>query len=358
MISRMCARSTALLPDWPSPNTSRCGSVSGSSPTGASSFSLMPSSSSVSGIASRLAWSRTVSRAMCSGSSRSFGPVGPRHASTTRAIRSSTPSPTVSEVVSPSIRGQCAEEVELALHQAAARASGRDQLGDLAVDLGVHGVAEPQLEPGAEDVAHRGPEVGPARGGGDDVEAEGEAAGRELLDLHLDVVEVRAQRRPAVDDEEDVAVPVVGTALRAARAVGLDRVDALLAEVRLAAVDDALHLGHDPAYDVGLGAGADARDVRQPDQRGERAATEVEHEELRLLRRRGQRHAGDDRAQQRALAAARAADDRDVPGGAAEVDRQRVAALLARTVDGAERDDQARARRATAARPGRAGGRP
>ena len=41
----------------------------------------------------------------------------------------------------------------------------------------------------------------------------------------------------------------------------------LRAEVRLAAVDDAGHLGDDAAHDVGLGAGADAGDVRQPGQR-------------------------------------------------------------------------------------------
>ena len=96
------------------------------------------------------------------------------------------------------------------------------------------------------------------------VQAEGQAAGRQLLELQLEVVEVGPQRRPAVDDEEDVAVPVVGAALGAPPAVGLDGVDALLAEVGLAPVDDAVHLGDDPAYDVGLGAGADAGDVRQP----------------------------------------------------------------------------------------------
>ena len=129
---------------------------------------------------------------------------------------------------------------------------------------------------------------------------------------------------------------------RTARAVGLDRVDAVLAEVGLAPVDDALDLGDHTAYDVGLGAGRDTGDVREAGQRRERAAAEVEHEELRLHRRRHQRHARDDGAQQRALARARTADDGDVAGRAGEVERHRVAALLARPVDGAERDHQAR----------------
>ena len=88
---------------------------------------------------------------------------------------------------------------------------------------------------------------------------------------------------------------------------------------------------------VALGAGRDAGDVRQPGERREGPATEVEDVELRLLRRRRQRHARDDRAQQGALAAARAADDRDVAGRAGQVDAQGVAALLARPVDRPER---------------------
>ena len=48
------------------------------------------------------------------------------------------------------------------------------------------------------------------------VEAEREAAAGQLLEVQLEVVEVGAQRAPAVDDEEHVAVPVVGPALRAA----------------------------------------------------------------------------------------------------------------------------------------------
>ena len=114
----------------------------------------------------------------------------------------------------------------------------------------------------------------------------------------------------------------------------------LAPEVGLAPVHDALDLGQDPAYDVGLGPGADAGDVGEVGQRDEGAAAEVEHEELRLQWGRRQRHAGDDGAQHRALAAARTADDRDVPGRSAEVDGQRVAPLLAWAVDRPERYDE------------------
>jgi hypothetical protein len=231
--------------------------------------------------------------------------------------------------------------VQLVGHEAAARSVLRDRRRDPPVDLGVERVAQPQLEPAAEHVAHRRAEVGPPAGRGHDVQAEGEATRRELLDLHLEVVEVRAERAPAVDDEEHVAVPVVRTALRPARPVGLDRVDAVGAEVLLAPVDDAGHLGDDPAHDVGLGPRADAGHVRQPRQAGEGSAAEVEDEELRLQRGRGQRHPRHHRPQRGALAAARPADDRDVAGPAGQVHRQRVAALLARPVHGAQGHDEA-----------------
>ena len=105
---------------------------------------------------------------------------------------------------------QRGEEVQLGRDEPAARSVGRHELGDLAVDLGVVRVTEPQLQLGAEQVAHGGAEVGPPGGAGDQVQAEGQAALGERLQLHLDLVEVGAQRAPAVDDEEHVAVPVVG----------------------------------------------------------------------------------------------------------------------------------------------------
>ena len=71
----------------------------------------------------------------------------------------------------------------------------------------------------------------------------------------------------------------------------------------------------------------------------ERAAAEVEHVELRLQRRRGQRHARDV-VRSRVLLLLRAAHDRDVAASAAEVDGEGVAALFAGPVDGAERHHQ------------------
>ena len=322
------------------------------------SFSLTPSSSSRGRRPSaRRARARRRARSARAAAAAS-GPVGPVQAALTCLIRSSTPSPRVSASAVAVDARQRREEVQLALHQAATGPAGRHQRGHLAVDLGVHRVAEPQLEPGAEEVAHRGAEVGPARRADDDVQAEGQAAGGELLDLGLEVVEVGAQRAPAVDDEEDVAVPVVGAA-RPPGARGRSRWSRC--RWRGSRPRDGRRCPCTSATIRRTTSGS-ARvptpaTCGQRGERRERAAAEVEDEELRLLRRRRQRHARDDRAQQRALAAARAADDRDVAAGAAEVDGEGVAALLARPVDGAERHDQPAERAPLRRRPGRAAGR-
>ena len=181
------------------------------------------------------------SSVICAGSSRSFGPVGPCQAAALRRTKSSMPSPRLVGSGEESIAGQRAEEVHLADHDAAARTTGRHQLRDLAVDLGVERVAEPQLEPGAEDVAHRRPEVGPPGGRDQQVHAEREARAGPAPAARA---RGRRSRRAACSSR-----PRRGTRRRTRRrpgprarrgAVGLDRVDALGAEVGLAAVHDAL----------------------------------------------------------------------------------------------------------------------
>ena len=175
-------------------------------------------------VAGTPAWARTSSRVIRSGSSRSFGPAGPVQASRRPCGPGRRPRRRGSRRAR---RRRCAAARR---GSAACSPPGRGPGGpagtsarDPPVDLGVERVAQPQLEPGAEQVAHRGPEVGPPAGGGHDVHAVGQAAGRELLDHHLQVVEVGAQRAPAVDDQEHVAVPVVGPALPAPARAGRSR---------------------------------------------------------------------------------------------------------------------------------------
>ena len=123
-----------------------------------------------------LACARIASSPISSGSSRSFGPLRP-------APGGADPADQVVDALAEARRvglavdaGECGQEVQLRLGETAARAAGRHQRRDLAVDLGVHRVTEPQLEAGAEHVAHGRPEVGPAGRPGDDVQAERQAA--------------------------------------------------------------------------------------------------------------------------------------------------------------------------------------
>ena len=176
---------------------------------------------------------------ICSGSSRSLGPRGP-------CPRGGDPGDEVVDALAEVVDAARAvdardagEEVVLGRRDAPTGPALGHVGGDLAVDLGVARVAEAELDPGAEHVADLHAEVHPARRRDDDVDAEGEAATGDAADRLLELVELGADGRPAVDDEEDVAVAVVGPALRAAAAVGLDRVDAVGAEVGLAPVDDA-----------------------------------------------------------------------------------------------------------------------
>ena len=294
------------------------------------------------GVAGTPACARTPSRSIRSGSSRSFGPgrSGPGRRDPLDEVLDA-----VAEGVGAGVAvdaRQRGEEVQLALHQAAARASRGHQRRDLAVDLGVHRVAEPQLQPGAEQVAHRGPEVGPPAARGDDVQAEGETAGGELLDLHLEVVEVGAQRAPAVDDQEDVAVPVVGAALRpaacgrsrssrcrCARKYASRRSTIPVTSARIRRTTSGSERVPTPATCGRPVSGAKVpppkSSTKNCDSSGvvvsDMLATTVRSSVLLPLRG--------------------PPTTATCPAAAAEVDRQGVAALLARPVDGAERDDEA-----------------
>ena len=126
----------------------------------------------------------------------------------------------------------------------------------------------------------------------------------------------------------------------------------MLEEQPLARVHDAVHLGDQPADRVGLQPGRDRADVRQVAERRERAAAEVQAVELHLGRRVVQRERPDQRPEHGALAALRRADDHRVPGRAGEVGQQRVATLLERPVDDA---DRRRAASRCAGIPGRRG---
>ena len=104
-----------------------------------------------------------------------------------------------------------------------------------AVHLGVERIAQAQFDAGAELVPQAGSDVGPAPGGDEQVNAVGQTLGGYGGDGRLQLGEVLADDRPAVDDEEDVTVAVVtGEALPGAQNRG-DMTDDAVNEVAVVA---------------------------------------------------------------------------------------------------------------------------
>ena len=81
---------------------------------------------------------------------------------------------------------------------------GGQRRGRLARDQRVDRVVQLELEPRAEVVEQRRPDLGPAVGGDDDVHAEAQAGRGELLDLAVEPLELALERLPAVDQQEQV----------------------------------------------------------------------------------------------------------------------------------------------------------
>ena len=253
---------------------------------------------------------------------------GPGPARSTRlppaSTRSSTPSPRVSALGDPVDARQCAEEVQLARDQAAARRARRGpgprprSISESSGSPSRSSSRVPKTSRMAVAV------VGPARRADHEVQAEGQAAlqpaaGSPTRGRRTPRAACSSRRRPGRRRRA-----VVGTAARARRwsrsSVVRASATARRASARLGAVGDDRRRG---------AARRGVRTCRRRSRARRTGSPAVSSLSARL---------GDDGAQERALAAARSADDGDVAGGAGEVERQGVAALLARTVDDAERD--------------------
>ena len=142
------------------------------------------------------------------------------------------------------------------MRQAAAGHVGRQRGRGLARDQRVDRVVQPQLEPRAEVVEQRRPDLGPAVGGDDDVDAEAQAGGGELLDLAVEALELALERLPAVDQQEDVRE-------RAGVAGVGHRLVAGLAERLLAVLDLGPELAHHARHRLAVELAGDAADVRR-----------------------------------------------------------------------------------------------
>ncbi len=154
------------------------------------------------------------------------------------------------------------------------------QDSNLAVDVRVRRIAKTQFELGSDDVAHLLPHVQPTAGCQNEVHAVGEGTAHHDHDALLKIFEVGADRRPSVDDEEHIAVTIIGETLGALGAVGAHRINPVGAEVALTVLQDALDLSDRSTHDVGLVTRSDPCDVCSAVEWCKRAAAEIEDEEL------------------------------------------------------------------------------
>ena len=219
-----------------------------------------------------------------------------------------------------------------ARRQGPAGATDGDLAGQATIDLRVQGVAEPQLDPGAQDVAQRGSQVRPPGRGDGEVDPVAEAALGHLQEHRLEVGEVGTQHGPLVDDQQHVAPTGTG-------------VEPWVGSVRgagpcLPRVGDGPCLGDDASDELGLGAPGHRGDVRQSAERDEPATAEVEDQHPQLLRSVGQRQRRDEGRQGGRPPGPRTPHDRDVPGLPGQVGREDVVPLLAGAVDDTEREGQ------------------
>ncbi len=242
--------------------------------------------------------------------------------------------------------GQGGQEVQLAAVHTATGASRRDLHRELAVDLRLARVTEPQLDAGLHQVLHRRADLRPTRGGDENVHAVGQTVGREVQHILFQRLELFAERAPTIDDQERVAEQVIlELAAPLAVAVVVHALDAVLLEPGFPLGQHRLELRDRPPNGVLIAPGAVTAHMRQAAQRGDRTTTEVDAVELHLPRGVGQRHRSDHRADRVRLARADTADERAVPALTAQVQRHRILPLVIRHVDQAHRELQPAAAR-------------
>ena len=165
------------------------------------------------------------------------------------------------------------EEMEAVRGQAASRRVLGNVGRRLAGHQGVGRVAEPQFQPGAEQVAHGRPEVHPAGGRGQHVDAVGQAAGGQVDDGRLRGPRTRRGSWPSRRSRGRCRS-------RPARALAPSRSRAVSAAAMSPTVRRTASGSSRPGH---------AADVRQVAHPGQRAAAEVEAVELDLGRGVGQR---------------------------------------------------------------------
>jgi hypothetical protein len=166
--------------------------------------------------------------------------------------------------------------------QTAARSVTGDLLRALTVNLGVGGIAQPQLDASAELILQRGSDFRPPRRRQQHVYTERKSLSRHGGDRGFERLELATQARPAVDDEEYLTERVV--------VLGLAR------------SDDGFHLGDHAADQLRLGPSGDRAHMWQGTHRCQLSAAEVKTVKLHPIRIVGGRQRRDEGAQRRRLA--------------------------------------------------------
>ena len=137
--------------------------------------------------------------------------------------------------------------------------------GPAPVHLGLGGLAQPQLEPAAEQVLERGPQLAPAVGRHRQVQAVRQALRGQGQQPRLEVVELAAQHEVAVDDEQQVRGRLVRELARGApRPELLDGADPGVVEQPLPPGQRRRQLGDGPPHHVRLLAAGDVPTCGSP----------------------------------------------------------------------------------------------
>jgi hypothetical protein len=177
-------RSRLVLPDSPSANTSRCGSAPKSRYAGASSSSSIPMGTS-------------------SGCNRWCGWSCPCLGQPVRRIDDPR-----REVLG---RGcgvdarQGGQHLQLVAGQAPAGSPLRDVGGDSSVHIGLGRVTETELDPRAQQVLQRGPDLSPPGTRDHQVHAVGQPLRAQVHHRLLKSLELGLERQPAVEHQKDMA---------------------------------------------------------------------------------------------------------------------------------------------------------
>lgn len=178
------------------------------------------------------------------GSSRTAGAAGPAQFVFTVPTNAAVPSERSAALLEPSIRGSAPMKCSFCATCPRPGTPAGDIGRDLPVELGVHDVAEPQLQTAQDLVLQRGPHLHVTGRRDHDMDAVTEPARGDVGDDLLQILVLGPETAPAVHDQEDIAPGLAGQFAQGTPApVGGDGIDGVGAEELLAPVQHTRDLG-------------------------------------------------------------------------------------------------------------------